>query len=131
MTKRWKYKYDKLQFYYENKKELGLLLINLAISLFGFVLTGITILITCMPEKLKTSLKNADNIFYKQIYGVFFSSLKILGIISIIALISIFTDTLKYLILYFILACTILLALRLARSVWILKHIIIIARKYD
>ena len=121
--------YDKSQFYYENKKELALLLINLAISLFGFVLTGITILITCMPEKLKTALKNSDKLFYSQIYGVLFSSLNLLGIITILAGISIFTDKFKSLILYLILTCAILLVLRLARSIWVLKHIIMIARK--
>lgn len=119
----------KSQLYYENKKEVGLLLINLAISLFGFVLTGITILITCMPEKLKKALRDSDEIFYSQIYGVFFSSLIILGIITILAGISIFIYKYQFIILYSILTCAILLVLRLARSIWVLKHIITIAQK--
>lgn len=119
----------KSQLYYENKKEIGLLLINLAISLFGFVLTGITILITCMPEKLKKALKDSNQIFYSQIYGVFFSSLIILGIITILAVISIFIYKFQFIVLYLMLNCTILLFLRLARSIWVLKHIITIAQK--
>lgn len=118
----------KAQQYYGNKKEISVMIINMAISLFGFVLTGITILITCMPQKLRKALNTTNRMFYNQIYAVFFSALKLLICATIIAVISVFTNNDSPILFFLTILFAILVTFRIARSIWILKHVIKIAQ---
>lgn len=63
-------------------------IIGWVISLFGFVLAGLTILLTCMPSELKLLFKGKKNI-EMQLYNTFFDTLKLLGFIAILSIIAI------------------------------------------
>lgn len=112
-----------VQQYCSNKREIALLIINISIPLFGFVLAGVTILATCMPQKLKERLNQEEDLFSDQIFNVFFYALNVLMLIIVISVVTIFINHfLPFLLLILLILAAVLIFL-IIRSVWILKHL--------
>lgn len=99
-------------------------IIGWVISLFGFTLAGLTILLTCMPSELKSILKS-NKYIEMQLYRTFFDSLQLLGIIAILALIAMMLPKYSDAFMMLIFALTGVVILRLQKSIWVLYRIII------
>ena len=96
------------------------------LSLFGFMLTGVTILLSNMPERLRHCINYKTNkALGLQIYNVFFSALTMLAVIPLIFLAAVLLPH-KYFAscLFICFALTIILISRICRALWILKLLV-------
>ncbi|AKX94467.1 hypothetical protein MTHERMOG20_11540 [Moorella thermoacetica] len=100
-------------------------IISVAGALIGFVITGLSILISMKETPSLELLKKSK--YYKQIYDVYLSTSRCLGMLLFIALFAIILDhdnkpipIMPYIILWGLMIST----LRIARCLWVIKNII-------
>lgn len=94
-------------------------------SLLGFVIAGVSILLTMSESPAMIILKKSP--FFRTIFEVFTSSAKYFAlstIISLVAMVSDKDDSLNMALMYLVIWCIIITILRLARCLWILDKII-------
>lgn len=96
------------------------------LSLFGFMLTGVTILLSNMPERLRRCINYKPNkALGLQIYNVFFSALTMLAAVPLIFLAAVLLPHKYFAICLFVcFALTIILISRICRALWILKLLV-------
>jgi hypothetical protein len=95
-----------------------------AITLLGFIITGVSILITFTEtEKLKL-LKGSKQ--YKTLFDIYFSTIKFLAITTILSVMGILIQdpTKSKILFYLILLGVLISAIRIWRCVWVLEQII-------
>lgn len=98
---------------------------QIAGSLLGFVIAGVSILLT-MQKNENMKILECSNLYY-QIFDVFISGSKILSVTTVIALLSMVFDNDKsynYIFMYGTLWGIIISSFRTWRCLWILKHVI-------
>ncbi len=105
-----------------NYRELFFSIIGWSITLFGFVLASVSILVTAISPRLQKTLKYNQHLA-KQIYTVHFSALKLLGLIILLALAGVFFPNPRKF-LFFIILLALLVVFRLTWSIWILRKVI-------
>lgn len=94
-------------------------------SLLGFAITALSVVLGFSSSDRLTVLKNSA--YYKQLWEVFTSSIRVLGVTTILWLSALFLDRETHprpFILVLCLGITSLAMLRLARCVWVLERIV-------
>lgn len=98
---------------------------SLSGSLLGFVIATQSIVLGFSGSERLTILRNSK--YYKQLWKVFTSSIRVLGSTTLLWLVALFFDrdaSPRPLLLICCLAVTFLALLRLARCVWVLERIV-------
>lgn len=94
-------------------------------ALLGFVITGLSVLLTTNSNERMEQLKRSKH--YKTIFTIFFSASKYLGIMFVISLISLIFDKDDHPV-YFLsmvsLWSLLIVAFRLLRCIWVLEKIV-------
>lgn len=94
-------------------------------ALLGFVITGLSVLLTTGTNDNLNALKRSKH--YKQIFDVFFSSSKYLGLLVLISMLSLIfdKDDSPSLVANFITMWGIIIVIfRVARCIWVLENIV-------
>ncbi len=100
-------------------------LTTLSGALLGFVITGLSVLLTTSTNKQIETLKRSKH--YKSIFTIFFSTSKYLGLLLILSLIGLVfdKDTSPVIVITLItLWAIIIVAFRLLRCIWVLERIV-------
>jgi|WetSurMetagenome_2_1015567.scaffolds.fasta_scaffold155834_2 hypothetical protein len=99
-----------------------------AITLLGFIITGVSILIAFLETPALRLIKNSKQ--YVNLFKIYFSAIKHLGFLTILSIIGILVDQpflsliIFYLVIFFIISST----LRTWRCLWVLEQFIEIIR---
>lgn len=108
-----------------NRAQIYGTLASLFGSLLGFVITALSVVLGfSASERLKIVRSSA---YYKQLWEVFTSAIRVLGITTVLWLVALFFDrepVQRPLLLLSCLSLSILSALRLMRCVWVLERIV-------
>ena len=94
-------------------------------SLLGFAITALSVVLGFSSSDRLAVLKNSA--YYKQLWEVFTSAIRVLGITTTLWLLALFLDRETHprpFVLVLCLAVTFLATLRLARCVWVLERIV-------
>lgn len=105
-----------------NYRELFFSIIGWSITLFGFVLASVSILVTAISPRLQKKFKHNPHLA-KLVYDVHFSALKLLGVIILLAIAGILFST-PYVLLLIMISLTSLIVFRLTWSIWIMRKVI-------
>lgn len=100
-------------------------LATLSGALLGFVITGLSVLLTTSTNKQIETLKRSKH--YKTIFKIFFSTSKYLGVLLIFSLMGIVFDKDASPIIFITITtlwALIIVAFRLLRCVWVLERIV-------
>lgn len=109
------------------KRFLFPLIAQITGTLLGFVITAVSIIISLIDKDIFRDFRGSDS--YSELYKVYFSSIKWLGVTTLAAIIGIFTP--GSIDIYFfsvILFLALVSTLRLWRTVWVLTNIVEIVR---
>ena len=111
------YKYDAIAFIFTT-----------AITIFGFILTSITIFLSCMPRRLRKSLSNFPQMG-NEIYSYFYIATINMAFLMSCLTLSIFVTNTRYLLytLNLIISLSICTAINLSKVIWIILSILRIA----
>lgn len=99
-------------------------------ALLGFVIAGVTVLLVLPPNRLLSAIKETKA--YDSVHPIFFSTLKMLAITTVVALLALFVDTKDHpniVMFYITLWGLIISSLRIGRCVWVLENIIEITER--
>lgn len=98
-----------------------------AITLLGFIITGVSVLVTFTESKNLQIFKKSNQ--YKTPFTVYFSTIKYLTIVTILSIIGILSETYKEIIFFLLIWSVAISSLRLYRCVWIIERFIDISKE--
>ncbi|MDR2020507.1 MAG: hypothetical protein LBQ14_07060 [Treponema sp.] len=108
-----------------NDKVLFPIFLNSGITLLGFLITGLSVLVGFLNNEKLNRLKDAG--YYKDIFGIYFNAIVVCGIFIALSLWGLLS--LSLLICHLISIAMFLLVARIWRCVWIVQQIAIIINK--
>jgi len=119
-----------IQFLNGNRQGLYTVLASIAGALFGFVITAVSIIMVFMQnERLKLVRESRH---HETVYRVFFSTIRYLAFATIWSIIALLIDTdstPKTWVFYIELFALIVVAMRMARCIWVMEKVINLAVK--
>lgn len=99
-------------------------------ALLGFVIAGVTVLLVLPENRLLNAIKKTTA--YSQVHAIFFSTLKMLAITTVVSLAALFVDTMEHphvIMFYVVLWGLVISTLRIGRCVWVLENLIAITER--
>lgn len=99
-------------------------------TLLGFVITAVSIIISLIDRSIFKDFRKSKS--YPELYQVYFSTIKWLGLTTAFSVLSIFISSNVELYFFFVfLFLSVVSVLRLYRTVWVLVNIVEIIRRKD
>lgn len=130
----WSEIFDKRQFLLmlslDNREAIYGTLASLFGSMLGFSITAVSIALGYAANEKMAIVRQSKK--YNELWEVFKSAIRILGLSTILALIGLFFDkaaTTNFLIFYLNIVLSVLSLFRVARCVWVLENIIFIVTR--
>ena len=112
---------DIIPYLLQHVSEINSLLINASLSLFGFLITGISILIVFLSDNRLSRLQATSH--PKTIMMIYFSAIRWMAVLAIVAIVGMSPVCLHVAYSYILITLTVINIARVARCVWIIEKL--------